>query len=131
MNYVVWHFWLSIHMNYLICMSKTVFYNCTILQLNYRYWILYCMYVLRMDTDRVRNIISKNNETAKSKKKIKVAKSGALAPKWRFWNSLWRQKKFGALWRIKKNLQKKLFPVNILKNHWEILDLGYLEKIIR
>ena len=67
------------------------------------------MYVLRMDTDRVRNIISKNNETAKSKKKIKVAKSGALAPKWRFWNSLWRQKKFGALRRIKKSLQKEIF----------------------
>ena len=68
---------------------------------------------------------------AETRRAVKVAKSGALAPKWRFWNSLWRQKKFGALWRIKKNLQKKLFPVNIFKNHWEILDLGYLEKIIR
>ena len=39
----------------------------------------------------------------------KVAKSGALAPKWRFWNFLWRQKKFGALRRIKKSLQKEIF----------------------
>ena len=38
--------------------------------------------------------------------------------------------KFGALRRIKKNLPKEIFWVNVLKNLWEILDFGYLEKII-
>ena len=55
-----------------------------------------------------------------------VVNSGALAPEWLFWNSLWRQKMFGAGRKILKN---KLFPVLVLKNLGKTLELEIWEKL--
>ena len=57
---------------------------------------------------------------------VRVAKSGALAPVWLFWNSLWRQNFFGAGRKILKN---KSFPVLVLKNLGKILELEIWEKL--
>ena len=56
----------------------------------------------------------------------RVAKSGALAPVWLFWNALWRQNFFGAGRKILKN---KIFPVLVLKNLGKILELEIWEKL--
>ena len=56
-----------------------------------------------------------------------VVNCGALAPEWRFWDSLWRQKISGALRKIFKN---SILPVLVLENFGENIEIRNFGEIV-